>query len=156
MVDVFVQITYGFLMYLMKYGQTFHASDRTTRCECSTEGPVAECATTSSDGVEEMHLPGCEKLTAERHVSIYHPPEPWFWVTKPMIRERVHVRRLFDGFVVTEYLSELFFYMMSVFVRYTPQSYIYGILLYLLSRIEFTYIIILMIIDHTLGTLELL
>lgn len=68
----------------------------------------------------------------------------------------MHVRRLFDGFVVTEYLSELLFYMMSVFVRYTPQSYIYGILLYLLSRIESTYIIILMIIDHTLGTLELL
>ena len=76
MVDVFVQIIYGFLMYLMKYGQTFHASDRATRCGCSTEGPVAECATTSSDGVEEMHLPGWEKLTAERHVSIYHPPEP--------------------------------------------------------------------------------
>lgn len=68
----------------------------------------------------------------------------------------MHVRRLFDGFVVTEYLSELLFYMMSVFVRYTPQSYIYGILLYLLSRIESTYIIILMIIDHTLGTLKLL
>ena len=59
----------------MKYGQTIHTSDRTTRCECSvffrtvllgrdwrkkftaTEGAVAECATTSSDGVEEMHLP---------------------------------------------------------------------------------------------------
>lgn len=68
----------------------------------------------------------------------------------------MHVRRLFDGFVVTEYLSELLFYMMSVFVRYTPQSYIYGILLYLLSRIESTCIIILMIIDHTLGTLKLL
>lgn len=71
MVDVFVQIIYGFLMYLMKYGQTFHASDRTTRCECSTEGPVAECATTSSDGVEEMHLPGCEKSSLPSDMSAY-------------------------------------------------------------------------------------